>query len=96
MIANTSIDSYCAHKAEGKASIQRITVLNYLRERPGVGMTRNDLARVLRLPIQSICGRIGELKDEGLVVEGETIEDPRTHRSCKTIRIAPDLLTENQ
>ncbi len=55
-------------------------------------MTRNELARALSLPIQSICGRVGELKDDGLVIEGAAVEDPTTHRRCKTVLIAPDLL----
>lgn len=93
MIAATSIESYLAHRREGREKNQLLLVLNFLKWNPREGYTRNELSRILRLPIQSICGRIGTLKGEGLVVEDAPRKDPITERSTKPVRISPDIFT---
>jgi hypothetical protein len=48
--------------------------------------------RALRLPIQSVTGRVNELLATGVVIEpGARIRDPITRRSCKLVASAPDL-----
>jgi predicted transcriptional regulator len=48
-------------------------VLKKLRELGEIGATRHELAQMLNRPISSMCGRIHELEEAGLVVEsGET------------------------
>ncbi|HDR9065515.1 TPA: MarR family transcriptional regulator [Burkholderia contaminans] len=93
MIALTSVDSLIEQKESGKAKKQRLAILNYLRLIPSVGLSRNDIARIFGFPIQSVCGRIGELKAEGLVVEDAPRLDPFTERKVKPVRAAPDLFT---
>ncbi|MCA8013350.1 MarR family transcriptional regulator [Burkholderia vietnamiensis] len=93
MIAATSIESYLALRTEGREKNQLLVVLNHLKRNPLKGFTRNELSRILGLSIQSICGRIGTLKDEGLVIEDTPRKDPITGRSGKPVRIAPDILT---
>lgn len=93
MIAVTSLDSMIEHKESGKAGIQRLAILNHLRANPDLAMTRNELSRHFHYPIQSICGRIGELKKGGLVVEDAPRIDPITARKTKPVRLAPDLIT---
>ncbi|CAB3779290.1 hypothetical protein LMG28688_00792 [Paraburkholderia caffeinitolerans] len=91
MIASTSVDSLIAHKESGKAAGQRLAILNHLRADPSRAMSRNEIARHFDMPIQSVCGRVGELKDDGLVVEDLPKLDAGTDRMVKPVRAAPDL-----
>ena len=96
MIASTSIDSLITHKTAGLAGAQRDKILKHLHRSPRTAYSRNELSRDLNLPIQSICGRIGELKDDDLVVEDSPRRDAITGRKVKPIRISPDLITTIQ
>jgi predicted transcriptional regulator len=91
MIANTSIESLDRHRASGRADAQRLRILNRLRAAPASALTRNEIAREFDMPIQSVCGRVGELKAEGLVVEDAPRLDPVTLRKVKPVRATPDL-----
>ncbi|SIT50477.1 hypothetical protein BN2476_830048 [Paraburkholderia piptadeniae] len=93
MIASTSVDSLIAHKESGKAAGQRLAILKHLREDPARAMSRNEIARFFDLPIQSVCGRIGELKEQGLVIEDAPKFDPGTERMVKPVRAALDPVT---
>lgn len=96
MIAVTSIDSLIEQKKTGKADRQRLAILNHLRLIPAVGLSRNDLSRIFSFPLQSVCGRVGELKAQGLVVEDLPRLDPLTRRMVKPVRAAPDLFTNDR
>ncbi|MEQ0775932.1 hypothetical protein ABLT15_26860 [Paraburkholderia tropica] len=92
MIASTSIESLDKHRASGRADAQRLRILNRLRATPADALTRNEIAREFDMRIQSVCGRIGELKAEGLVVEDSPPRlDPVTLRNVKPVRATPDL-----
>lgn len=91
MIASTSIESLDKHRASGRADAQRLRILTRLRATPAAALTRNEIAREFDMRIQSVCGRIGELKAEGLVVEDSPRLDPITLRNVKPIRATPDL-----
>lgn len=91
MIANTSVESLEKHRVSGRAAAQRLRILNRLRASPSDAMTRNEIAREFDMRIQSVCGRIGELKAEGLVVEESPRLDPITLRNVKPVRATPDL-----
>lgn len=71
-------NSLIAHykgKYSGRFSGKRLEVFEYIAKNPN--MTRQDLAdtKDLNQPINSICGRVRELIDEGLVMEVK--EEPR-------------------
>jgi vacuolar-type H+-ATPase subunit B/Vma2 len=92
MTAATSTQALDEHKAEGNASRQRIAVERFLRTIYPASVTRNAISRALRLPIQSVTGRVNELLATGVVIEpGARIRDPITRRSCKLVASAPDL-----
>jgi hypothetical protein len=92
MIASTSIEALDEHQADGKAARQRIAVERFLRTIYPAGVTRNAISRALRLPIQSVTGRVNELLATGAVIEpGARIKDPITRRTCKLVASAPDL-----
>lgn len=48
----------------GRAAVQRARVLGELRKHAR-GLTRNELAHNLRLPVSTICGRLDELERSG-------------------------------
>lgn len=60
-------------------------VYQYLAGRLEQGATRQEIADRLRMKLQTVCGRIGELKRMGLVCEGkETREGRRVIRVSRT------------
>lgn len=94
MIASTSAQALDEHQAEGKADRQRIAVARFLRTIYPAGVTRNAISRALRMPIQSVTGRVNELLATGAIVEpGARIKDPITRRTCKLVASAPDLFS---
>jgi hypothetical protein len=52
-------------------------VYGYLAGRPDLGATRQEIADALGLKLQTVCGRVGELKEQGLVWEGSDTRDKR-------------------
>jgi hypothetical protein len=91
--AETSFLSFLAKKEDGTAAVQRLAILNFLRTVPTASFSRTDLSKIFGYPIQSVCGRIGELKDDGLVIELPKRRCPHTGQLVKPIQAAPDLLT---
>ncbi len=94
--AETSQFAYVAHKDEGNVSRQQLLLLNYLRLNRSASLSRSDLAHILGLRLQSVCGRINELKNDGLVIEDAPRRCPRSGRLVKPVRVAPDLLDRLQ
>lgn len=90
--AETSFLSHAAKREDGTADKQRIAILNLLRANPTKSYSRTDLSKIFRYPIQSVCGRIGELKDEGMVIELAKRRCTHTGQLVKPIQAAPDLL----
>jgi hypothetical protein len=64
------------------AGTLRGQVYDYLVERGSQGATRQEISDALRMKLQTVCGRMGELKALHLVWEGEDIRDGR-----KVIRV---------
>ena len=52
-------------------------VYAYLAGRPDLGATRQEIADGLEMKLQTVCGRVAELKDQGLVWEGSDTRDGR-------------------
>lgn len=64
---STSIDA--AERMADEAENLRDKIYQFLRNRP-LGATRQEISDHFDLLIQTVCGRIGELKDRGLIWEG--------------------------
>lgn len=64
-MSSTQSHSLHDHRESGGAESQRVAILNLLSHAGPLGMTRSDIARQLRFRLQSVCGRIGELKESG-------------------------------
>lgn len=65
--AETSIEAAAA--IEERARPLRERVYEYLLSRP-VGATRQEISDGLSMKLQTVCGRIAELREEGRVWEG--------------------------
>jgi len=91
--AETSFLAFVAKREDGTSALQRLAILNFLRTVPTQSFSRTDLSKIFGYPIQSICGRIGELKEDGLVVELPKRRCPHTGQLVKPVQIAPDLLS---
>ncbi|MDF2434745.1 MAG: hypothetical protein JWP44_4376 [Mucilaginibacter sp.] len=91
-VASTSLEALFALRAEGGVLRQHQIIVNFLRALPSASLSRNDISHALNIPLQSVCGRVRTLLDDGLLVEDEqTRKCPWTGRSVRPVRIAPDL-----
>jgi hypothetical protein len=72
-VAQTSINAYKEHQATGKVGAQAQAILDFMQE--GDNYSRRELAVLTGLELSSICGRVNELLEVGLLVEG-------TKRKC--------------
>jgi len=52
-------------------------VYEYLASRQSAGATRQEIADGLKMKLQTVCGRVGELKDMGLVWEVQELRQGR-------------------
>jgi predicted transcriptional regulator len=84
-VANTSIEAYDAHKAAGKVGAQANMILGIMNS--SQNYSRREIARLAGIELSSVCGRVNELLEVGLLVEdpkrkcsvtGKTINPVRT------------------
>jgi predicted transcriptional regulator len=65
-----------------------------LRSSEPRGLTRYELAERLRRPVSSICGRMKELEDSGMVVDTDETRPTTYGGKAVVMRIAPAHRTE--
>lgn len=83
-VAATSLLAYRAMDPDRTATVRDRLLVTVARAR----MPSNaDLERLAGVRLSSVCGRINELKDEGLVEAGGTKTDPFTRRTVQWWRI---------
>lgn len=93
-MTSTKSQSLDIHRATGKLKDQQAVILSYLRSEPIVPLSRNEIARWLGIPIQSVCARINELVGAGLVADDvKRKKDEITGRTVKLVFPTPDLLS---
>lgn len=68
-VAMTSAQAYREHRETGKVGQQAQKILDAMID--GVGYSRRELARASRLELSSVCGRVNELLQIGMLHEGE-------------------------
>lgn len=93
MIAQTSFQSFIGIREDGTKVHQQQTILALLRAAPDVAFSRTNIANLTGMRLGSVCGRIAELRAEGLVIEPGTRKCPASGRTVKVIQAAPDLLS---
>jgi hypothetical protein len=67
-----SIEAYHAHVDDGGALVQWVYILHFLKndiDGASHGRTRAELAARLNIRVASVCGRVNELLEAGLIVE---------------------------
>lgn len=77
-VSTTSSDAYKEHRDTGKLGQQAQRILTAMID--GQGYSRRELARAMGLELSSVCGRVNELLQAGLLVEGESRRCSVTHK----------------
>ena len=86
MITQTTIDSYIATKREGKVGKRHREILELLALTV-IPFNNRQIAERLGLPINSITGRMFELRDMGKVVSAGVSHDEVTNRDTMMWRL---------
>lgn len=72
-MAQTSLKSYFALLSDGEITKRQVDVMAFFLEHPARILTRQDLALETDIPLPTICGRVNELLELGVLVHhGET------------------------
>jgi hypothetical protein len=66
-VASTSIEAYIEHKDTGKLGKQASNILEKMV--PAKDYSRKELARLTGFELSSICGRVNELLEMGMLEE---------------------------
>lgn len=91
--AETSFLSYLEISDDGTKARQQAIILALLRSVPDVGFTRTNIATLTGMRLGSVCGRVAELRAEGLVIEPSRRICPTSGKLVKVVQAAPDLLS---
>ncbi len=84
-VADTSIEAYEEHKAEGKVGAQSNMILKKMR--PNTNYSRRELSRLTGIDLSSICGRVNEMLSVGLLVEDAQRKCLITSKKINPVRI---------
>jgi hypothetical protein len=68
-VADTSIQAYKEHQAEGKVGTQSNSIYRIMQA--GKDYSRRELVAVTLIELSSVCGRVHELLQLGLLKEGK-------------------------
>lgn len=82
-VADTSIDAYHTHIEEGLAGKQAQTILRGLED--GKDYSRREIARSLGMELSSVCGRVNELLQIGLLEEAPKRRCTITHKTIHPV-----------
>lgn len=81
----TQSNSLAEIRASGAGSKQRAAILELLSEHPE-GLTRAEIAERLDMRLSSVCGRVGELKEDLQVISAPTVRlDPNTGKNVRPV-----------
>ena len=67
-VRSISIEAYEKHKNSGKQLVQWVLIYDWLRS--SSGWTRAEISEHMGIRMSSVCGRVKELLDANLLVEG--------------------------
>ena len=66
---------------------QKAWLLRLIKRRPATGYTRQELSKVTRLPIQTICPRDHELLTESAIKNAGFCRESRYGNSCMVLLV---------
>jgi hypothetical protein len=68
-VTDTSIQAYHEHRSEGKVNTQANSI--YRSMQVGKDYSRRELVAITLIELSSVCGRVNELLQLGLLKEGK-------------------------
>jgi len=68
-VTDTSIQAYKEHRSEGKVNTQANSI--YRSMQVGKDYSRRELVAITLIELSSVCGRVNELLQLGLLKEGK-------------------------
>lgn len=77
----TSQEALAEHRVSGKLKGQQAQIWSLLK-RTGLSLTRAELSASTGIVLQSVCGRVRELLDIGLLVEEKARKDSSGRSAC--------------
>jgi Mn-dependent DtxR family transcriptional regulator len=83
MIQQTSIQSYQQTLQEPKTDTIRNTIYRLVNTHQN--LSRNDIQRITKLPINTITGRVNELIEMGYITAAGTKKDRLTNRNVQIL-----------
>lgn len=84
-VAHTSAEAYRSLSAATYLSPKEQLVMRLFR--PGVSLSRQQISRKARMPINGVCGRVDSLLAAGRLEERGFRIDPNTHKRQKLLRV---------
>ena len=84
-VASTSIQCYHAIRGEGRVSNQQAVILSAIRE--GRDYSLQELVRITGLQINTVSGRVNELKEMALLDVSETRKCSITGRTVHPVKL---------
>lgn len=87
-VRKTSRDCYHEIEMMGRLGEQQRQIMKFFMDQDrGAGFTRRDLSRLVKLPINAICGRVKELIDKGWLEDESTTVDPVTEKTVHLVKV---------
>jgi hypothetical protein len=84
-VASTSVENLREHRRSGKLSGQMLAIYNACR--PGLDYSRMELSNITGLRLSSVCGRVHELLEVGLLEEVGVRQCMLTGRRVSPVRM---------
>ena len=89
MLSQTSLKAYREINSDGVTGKQALKIYKLLSlyKEKDLGLTRNELSRLLYIPINAICGRVREMIKDGFVKESGIALDQFSHKENKIVKL---------
>jgi len=68
-VRSISLEAYKRHIASGKQETQWMKIFAFMEDR--TPMTRSEISEITGMRMSSVCGRVHELLEAGLIREGD-------------------------
>ena len=93
MVRDTSLEAYHKLKQDGKRIPQWMCVIHTLRR--GSGLTRGEIAQLSGMRLSSVCGRVNELIQENILIDGARRKCQITEESAHIVKF-PEKIEQRE
>jgi hypothetical protein len=83
MVAQTSIIAYNEHRASGKVGSQAMHIFDAMQFNKGY--SRRELVKITGLELSSVCGRVNEMLQIGMLQESAPRKCSITNKTIKPV-----------